>query len=99
MLAREEVLHIARLARLKLTEEEIELYREQLGRILDSFKKLEELDTSDVEPTSHVLEVKNVWRADEPRPSVPQEEALCNAPRKRDGYFEVPQVIEREEEK
>lgn len=99
MLTREEVLHIARLARLKLTEKEIELYREQLGRILDYFKKLEELDTSDVEPTSHVLEVKNVLRADEPRPSVPQEEALRNAPKKRDGYFEVPQVIEREEEK
>ena len=99
MLAREEVLHIARLARLKLTEEEIELYREQLGRILDYFKKLEELDTSDVEPTSHVLDVKNVLRADEPRPSVSQEEALRNAPKKRDGYFEVPQVIERDQER
>jgi len=97
MLTCEEVLHIARLAKLKLTDEEIELYREQLGRILEYFKKLEELDTSDVEPTSHVLDVKNVLRADEPRPSIPQEEALRNAPRKRDGYFEVPQVIEREE--
>ncbi len=97
MLTRGEVLHIARLAKLKLTEEEVELYREQLGRILEYFKKLEELDTSDVEPTSHVLDVKNVLRADEPRPSVPPEEALRNAPRKRDGYFEVPQVIEREE--
>lgn len=96
MLTREEVLHIARLARLRLTEEEVELYREQLGRILAYFKKLGELDTSEVEPTSHVLDVKNVWRADEPRPSVSQEEALRNAPKKRDGYFEVPQVIERE---
>ena len=97
MLTREEVLHIAQLAKLKLTDEEVELYREQLGRILEYFKKLEELDTSDVESTSHVLDVKNVLRADEPRPSVSPEEALRNAPRKRGGYFEVPQVIEREE--
>lgn len=96
MLTREEVLHIARLARIQLTEEEVELYREQLGRLLDYFKKLEELDTSGVEPTSHVLEVENVLRSDEPRPSVSQEEALRNAPAKRDGYFEVPQAIERE---
>ncbi len=95
MLSREEVLHIAELAKLKLTEEEIRLYQEQLGRILEYFKKLEELDTTDVEPMAHVLDVSNVLRPDEPRPSVSQEEALKNAPKRRDGYFEVPQVIER----
>ena len=95
MLSREEVLHIAELAKLKLTEEEIQLYQEQLGRILEYFKKLEELDTTDVEPMAHVLDVSNVLRPDEPQPSVSQEEALANAPKQRDGYFEVPQVIER----
>ncbi len=95
LLSREEVLYIARLAKLKLTEEEVELYREQLGRILEHFKKLEKLDTSDVEPTAHVLEVHNVLRADEPRPSVSQGEALVNAPKRRDGFFEVPKVIEK----
>ncbi len=95
MLSREDVLRIARLAKLKLTDDEVERYREQLGRILEHFKKLEELDTSDVEPMAHGLEVANVLRADEPRPSVPQEEALKNAPARRDGYFEVPQVLER----
>jgi aspartyl-tRNA(Asn)/glutamyl-tRNA(Gln) amidotransferase subunit C len=95
MLSREEVLHIAQLAKLKLTEEEIQLYQEQLRRILEYFKKLEELDTADVEPTAHVLDVSNVLRPDEPKPSVPQDEALANAPKRRDGHFEVPQVIER----
>ena len=95
MLSREEVLHIAELAKLKLTEEEIQLYQEQLGRILEYFKKLEELDTTDVEPMAHVLDVSNVLRPDKPKPSVSQEEALANAPKQRDGYFEVPQVIER----
>jgi len=95
LISREEVLHIARLARLQLSEEEVELYQQQLGRILQYFKKLEELDTSRVEPMEHVLEVKNVLRADEPRPSLPPEEALENAPKKREGFFEVPKVIER----
>ncbi len=95
MLSREDVLRIARLAKLKLTDDEVERYRAQLGRILEHFKKLEELDTSDVEPMAHGLDVANVLRADEPRPSVPQEEALQNAPARRDGYFEVPQVLER----
>lgn len=95
LISRDEVLRIARLAKLKLTDEEAELYREQLGRILEYFKKLEELDTADVEPMEHVLDVQNVLRADEPRPSLPQDEALANAPQRRDGFFEVPQVIEK----
>lgn len=97
LISREEVLHIARLARLRLDAEEIELYREQLGRILEYFKKLEELDTAGVEPTVQALEASNVLRADEPRPSIPREEALRNAPRGREGFFEVPAVITSKE--
>ena len=95
MLDREEVLHIAKLAKLHLSKEEIQKYQEQLGRILEYFKKLEELDTSNVEPMKHILDVDNVFRADEPRPSVPQEEALKNAPKRRDNFFEVPKIVEK----
>jgi aspartyl-tRNA(Asn)/glutamyl-tRNA(Gln) amidotransferase subunit C len=95
LISRDEVLRIARLAKLKLTDEEVALYREQLGRILAYFKKLEELGTANIEPMEHVLEIQNVLRADEPRPSLPQDEALASAPQRRDGFFEVPQVIEK----
>lgn len=95
MLAREEVLHIAKLAKLHLSEDEIKKYQEQLGRILEYFKKLEELDTSNVEPMKHVLDIHNVFRADEPRPSVSPEEALKNAPKRRDNFFEVPKVVDK----
>lgn len=96
MITREDVLHIAKLAKLKLTEEEVELFQEQLGRILDYFKQLEKLDTENVVPMKHILDVHNVLRADEPRPSVPVSNALKNAPRCRDDYFEVPKVVEKE---
>jgi aspartyl-tRNA(Asn)/glutamyl-tRNA(Gln) amidotransferase subunit C len=95
MLTREEVLHIAKLAKLQLSEEEIQQYQEQLGRILEDFKKLEEVDTSNVEPMKHILDVHNVFRADEPQPSVSPEEALKNAPKRRDDFFEVPKVVEK----
>jgi aspartyl-tRNA(Asn)/glutamyl-tRNA(Gln) amidotransferase subunit C len=95
MISREEVLHITKLAHLKLSEDEVELYREQLGRILEYFKRLEELDTSDVEPMKHVLDVHNVFRQDEPHPSIPIEDVLKNAPKRRDQFFEVPKVIEK----
>ncbi len=95
MLSREEVLHIAKLAKLKLSEEEIRAYQEQLGRILAHFKKLQELDTSDIEPMKHVLALKNVFRPDEPRPSISPEEALKNAPKRRENFFEVPKVVEK----
>lgn len=93
MISREEVLHIARLAKLKLTEEEVELFQEQLGKILEYFKKLEEVDTKGVEPLKHVVVTENVFREDEPQDSVSPEEALKNAPKRRDDYFEVPKVI------
>lgn len=92
----DEVRRIAELAELQLTEAEIDRYRDQLAGILSHFRALEELDTSDVPPTQHVLDVQNVLRPDEPRPSVSTDEALANAPRERDGFFDVPAVIERD---
>lgn len=93
IISREEVLHVAELAKLELSEEEVELYQVQLARILEHFRRLQELDTSDVEPMSQVLEARNVLRSDEPRPSLSPEQALANAVRRRDGFFEVPQVL------
>jgi aspartyl-tRNA(Asn)/glutamyl-tRNA(Gln) amidotransferase subunit C len=93
MISREEVLHIAKLAKLKLTEEEVELFQEQLGKILEYFKKLEGVDTENVEPLKHVVATENVFREDEPWDSISPEEALKNAPKRRDDYFEVPKVI------
>ena len=91
-ITRDEVLHVARLARLALTEEEIERLTEQLGAILDAVGKVAELDLTDVPPTSHPLDLVNVWREDEPRPSCPREDVLANAPDPVDGAFRVPAV-------
>ena len=85
-----EVLHVARLARLALTEEEVERLGAQLSAILEAVGKVSELDLSDVEPTAHPLDLVNVWAEDEPRPSLPVEEALANAPDREDGFFRVP---------
>jgi aspartyl-tRNA(Asn)/glutamyl-tRNA(Gln) amidotransferase subunit C len=87
---REQVLHVARLARLDLTEEEVERLGAQLGAILDAVSKVSELDLSDVPPTSHPLEVANVWREDVPRPSWPAERVFENAPEVEDEAFRVP---------
>ena len=95
MIEREEVLHIAKLAKLRLQEEEVELFQKQLNDCLEYFKKLAELDTSKIAPMKHILDVHNVMRSDEPRPSIPVSEALRNAPRRRDDLFEVPAVFER----
>ena len=89
-----EVEHVARLARLELTKEEKEQMRAQLDSILSYIEKLNELDTSAVEPTSHVLPMKNVFREDEVRPSLSQEEALANAPDRQDLFFRVPRILE-----
>ena len=90
MLSRDQVLHVARLARLELTEEEIERYSGELSNVLDYIEKIGELDLDDVEPTSHVVQVENVLRADEPRPSLPREKALESAPDAAQGGFRVP---------
>ncbi|GAB6138125.1 Asp-tRNA(Asn)/Glu-tRNA(Gln) amidotransferase subunit GatC [Halanaerobaculum tunisiense] len=96
-LDQETVERVAHLARLELTEEEIEEFTEQLSDILGHAEKLNELDTEDVEPMAHVLPVKNVFREDEVRESLPQDEALANAPEKERGMFKVPQIVEDEE--
>lgn len=90
----QEVEHVARLARLELTAEEKERMRAQLDSILSYIDKLNELDTSAVEPTSHVIPMVNVMREDEVRPSLPQEEALANAPDREGEFFKVPRIIE-----
>jgi aspartyl-tRNA(Asn)/glutamyl-tRNA(Gln) amidotransferase subunit C len=89
-LTRDEVVHVARLARLALTEEEVERFREQLSAILEAVGTVAELDLADVEPTSHPLDVVNVWAEDEPRPSSTVEEALANAPERDGDFFRVP---------
>ena len=91
-IGRDEVLHVAKLARLELSDDEIERFREQLSAILEAVGTVSELDLSGVEPTSHPLDVVNVWDEDEPRPCLPREEALANAPDPEDGYFGVPPV-------
>ena len=90
MIDREQVLHVARLARLRLTEEEVERMTGELSTILDHIDKITELDLDGVEPTSHVVEVENVLRADEPRPSLPRERALEQAPDADGEGFRVP---------
>ena len=87
---RDEVLHVARLARLALTDEEVERLGAQLNAILEAVGKVAELDLEDVEPTAHPLDVVNVWAEDDPRPSLPVDEALANAPDREEGFFKVP---------
>ncbi|WP_044642008.1 Asp-tRNA(Asn)/Glu-tRNA(Gln) amidotransferase subunit GatC [Risungbinella massiliensis] len=90
----EQVERVAALARLKLTEAEKEQFTEQLNKILQFADKLNELDTENVEPTSHVLPMKNVMREDEVRESLDREKVLQNAPDQQDGMFRVPAVFE-----
>jgi aspartyl-tRNA(Asn)/glutamyl-tRNA(Gln) amidotransferase subunit C len=87
---REQLLHVARLARLELREDEVERLETQLGAILSAVSKVSELDLADVPPTSHPLDVVNVWQGDEPRPCLTVEEALANAPEREGGFFKVP---------
>ena len=89
-----EVEHVANLARLEFNEEEKKKLAEQLGEILDYIEKLNELDTEGVEPTSHVIPVKNVVRQDVVKPSLSREEALANAPSNVNNLFEVPKIVE-----
>ena len=87
---REQLLHVAHLARLELRDDEIERLGGQLNDILAAVSKVSELDLSDVPPTSHPLEVVNVWDDDEPRECLPLEEALANAPEREGDFFKVP---------
>jgi aspartyl-tRNA(Asn)/glutamyl-tRNA(Gln) amidotransferase subunit C len=90
MIDREQVLHVARLARLELDEDEVTRMTGELSSILDHIEKIGELDLDGVEPTSHVVAVENALRPDEPRPSLPRELALANAPAVADDGFSVP---------
>ncbi len=89
-----DVEHVAKLARLDLSEEEKEMFTAQLSAILKYAEKLNELDTENVEPTTHVLHVSNVMREDEVKESLPIEKVLRNAPDDEDGQFKVPAVLE-----
>ena len=91
MLSRDQVLHVARLARLELTSEEVERFGGELSKVLDHIELIGELGgLDDVPPTSHVIDVENALRADEPRPSLPVETALASAPDAALGGFRVP---------
>jgi aspartyl-tRNA(Asn)/glutamyl-tRNA(Gln) amidotransferase subunit C len=94
MIAREDVEHVAELARLELTPAEKEQFIAQLNSILTYIEKLNELDTRDVEPTSHVLPISNVFRDDEVQPSLERTEVLHNAPEESHFFFKVPRIIE-----
>ena len=89
-ISRDEVLHVARLARLALTDEEVERLGAQLNAILEAVGKVGELDLEGVEPTAHPLDLVNVWAEDDPRPSLPIDDALANAPDREAGFFKVP---------
>jgi len=91
-ITREDVLHVARLARLELSDAEVERMREQLSAILEAVGKVAELDLEGVEPTAHPLDLVNALAEDVPRPSLTREEALANAPDPEDGFFGVPAV-------
>jgi aspartyl-tRNA(Asn)/glutamyl-tRNA(Gln) amidotransferase subunit C len=91
-ISKEEVLHVARLARLALTEDEIERLTEELGAILDAVGVVAELDLADVPPTSHPLDLVNVWDEDEPRPSLALDEVFANAPERDGDHFRVPPI-------
>jgi len=90
MIEREQVLHVARLARLRLTEPEVETMVGELSGILEHVDRIGNLDLEGVEPTSHVVALENVLRADEPRPSLPRDVALSQAPEPEDGAFRAP---------
>jgi aspartyl-tRNA(Asn)/glutamyl-tRNA(Gln) amidotransferase subunit C len=89
-ISREQLLHVAHLARLELREEEIARLEAQLNDILAAVSKVSELDLADVPPTSHPLDVVNVWGADEARPSLPVDDVLANAPARDGDFFAVP---------
>jgi aspartyl-tRNA(Asn)/glutamyl-tRNA(Gln) amidotransferase subunit C len=89
-ITREEVLHVAKLARLELTDDEVERLTEQLGAILEAVSKVSELDLSDVPPTSHPLELVNAWAPDELHESLSLDDVFANAPAREGDLFKVP---------
>ena len=95
-ITRQDVEYVARLARLALSDEEKELFVDQLNSILAHAAKLQELDTTNVAPTAHAVPLQNVLRADVSRPSWPKESILANAPAPQEGFFRVPRIMEEE---
>jgi len=93
-ISKDQVEYVANLANLELNDEEKEIFTRQLDSILSYMDKLNQLDTVHVDPTSHVLPIKNIFRQDKVKPSLPMEEALANAPDRKNGFFRVPRVIE-----
>jgi aspartyl-tRNA(Asn)/glutamyl-tRNA(Gln) amidotransferase subunit C len=93
-ISREEVLHVARLARIGVTEEDVEKFRQQLSTIIEHFDVLRQLDTTDVEPTTHTLALQSIMQDDKPRDSLEQEDVLQNAPLQQDGYLRVRAVLD-----
>jgi aspartyl-tRNA(Asn)/glutamyl-tRNA(Gln) amidotransferase subunit C len=89
-ITREEVLHVARLARLELTDDEVTRFQEQLSAILDAVSKVAELDLADVPPTSHPLEIANAWGDDVPHECLPLDDVFANAPDRDGNYFRSP---------
>ncbi|MBI4318249.1 MAG: Asp-tRNA(Asn)/Glu-tRNA(Gln) amidotransferase subunit GatC [Chloroflexi bacterium] len=98
-ISRAEVEHVAHLARLGLTDDELEKLREQLSSILENMEVLGELDTAAIPPTAHVLPVENVMRPDVVGQCLPVEDVLLNAPRAEEGFFHIPPVFEEDYEK
>lgn len=96
-ISRDEVAHLAKLARLAVTDDELDLFAGQLDVILDSVAQVSEVATDDVPPTSHAVPLTNVFRADEVRPSLTQEQALSGAPAAEDGRFRVPRILGEEQ--
>jgi len=92
-ISRKEVEHVADLARLNLTEQEIELFTDQFNSILEYFAKLQEIDTANVEPTAHAVQLYNVLREDQVTGSMESEKVFANAPWAEEGYFRVPKIV------
>jgi aspartyl-tRNA(Asn)/glutamyl-tRNA(Gln) amidotransferase subunit C len=86
--------HVALLARLRLSDKEKLLFSNQLGDVLKYIDKLNELNTTSIEPTAHILPIKNVYREDEPKPSPSRDDMLANAPDRADGFYRVPRIID-----
>ncbi|VBB08552.1 glu-trnagln amidotransferase c subunit [Lucifera butyrica] len=93
-ISRKDVENVALLSRLEIPADEMETFTGQLNAILEYVDRLDQLDTTDIQPTAHVLPLQNVMRPDEVKPSLSRELALSNAPEQEDGYFKVPRIIE-----
>jgi aspartyl-tRNA(Asn)/glutamyl-tRNA(Gln) amidotransferase subunit C len=96
-ITRDDVAHLARLARLAVTEDELDLFADQLGQILSAVARVGEVAAADIPPTSHAVAMTNVYRVDEVRPSLPRAAVLAGAPAVEDGKFRVPRILGEEQ--